>query len=75
MTGLKDYLFTCRSGNKEIVDLLISQGADDFHYSFQEACASGNMEIINLLISKGVNNWNDGLAYASTKKNIEVLEF
>ena len=44
--------FACESGNLEIVNFLMENGASDFN-CLDSACISGNLELVKMLLSKG----------------------
>lgn len=55
----------------EIAELIISKGANEWHYPFINACKSGNRAVVEMMISKGVLvsskgvfDWNLGLVNA-----------
>ncbi len=48
----------------QIVDLLISKGADDLNGGLHVACAHGSIKIVDFLISKGADDLNGGLESA-----------
>lgn len=54
----------CKSGNKRIVDEVISWGEYNWDLGLKGACESGNMEIAQLMISRGANDWHSGLLVA-----------
>jgi len=62
----------CEIGHKEIVELLISKGANNWNEGLDGACFGGNKEIVELLISKGANNWNEALCSACEGRNKEI---
>ena len=54
--------FAFVSGNKEVVELLISKGANNFEEAITHACESGSKEIVDILISKKAYfSWNNCL--------------
>src|SRR3989344_4068680 len=48
----------CRGGNKDLIDLMISNGANNWNYGLKGACIGGHRDLIDLMISKGASNWN-----------------
>ena len=58
-----------KGGNKEIVEMMIEKGADDWNEGLIIACYEGNKEIVELMIEKGADNWNRGLRYACERGN------
>ncbi len=66
--------YACRRGHKNIVELLLNKGANDFDSGLVNACYSGNREIIDLMLSKGADDFNDGLSYACEGGHIDVVK-
>lgn len=60
--------------HREIVELLISKGANNWHTGFMSACEGGNRKIIELMISKGVKDWRRGLVRACAGGHREIVE-
>ena len=65
--------YACRSGNIEIVELLIQKGANHWNWGLYGACKGGNIKIVHLMISKGADHWNFGLCEACSGGNIEIV--
>jgi len=65
----------CKSGNIEIVNLMMNNGPTTFHNCLRAACEGGNKEIVNLILSQGYNDLNDGLIGAALGKNIHLVEY
>ncbi len=64
----------CEGGQKEIVELMIEKGANNFDRGLYNACVGGHKEIIELMISKGANDFNRGLNGACYGGNKEIIE-
>jgi hypothetical protein len=64
----------CQNGNIEIVNLMISKGADSWNIGLNYACESGNIEIVNLIISKGANDWGWGLTGACWRGHLYLVK-
>ena len=62
-----DYgLFLACSFNRlDLVNLMITNGADNWNWGMVGACQGGHLDFVNLMISKGAKNWNLGLLGAS----------
>ena len=69
------FLNVCRSGSRELVELMIRQGADDWNEGLHWACKGGHKEIVELLIEKGADGWNWGLYGACRGGHKELVEF
>lgn len=63
----------CYNDNKELVNLLISKGADAWNNGFYNACENGHFEIVQLLISKGADGWDYGLHYACSGGCLKIV--
>ena len=72
----------CYGGYLELVELMISKGADDWTLGLYRACEGGHLKIVELMISKGVdyrnggafNVWNGGLFSACGGGHLELAE-
>lgn len=49
----------CLRGHEEIVNLLISKGADSWDYGLHATCRGGHLKIAQLMISKNTKNTGD----------------
>ncbi len=67
---IKDYRFN----HKDIVEYLISKGADDFDFGLANACYGGQIEIVEFMISKGANNFDNGLFNACINGYKDIAE-
>ena len=68
------YFVFCFGGNKEIVELMIEKGANDWNKALRNACKGGKKEIVELMIEKGANDWNWGLRGACEGGNKEIAK-
>lgn len=57
-SGLQE---ACKGGHVDIVEYLISEGADDWNKGLEGACEGGYMDIVHMMCSKGATNYNSGL--------------
>ncbi len=75
----------CSYGYKDIAELLIDKGADDFDIGLNYACEKGYMELVKLMIDKGaasgpkslgdeVTAWNIGLNYACYGRHKDIIK-
>ena len=53
-------------GHKELVDLFIKNGANDWNDGMLGAAGGGHKELVDLFVKKGANDWNDGLELSKT---------
>ncbi len=67
--------YACMGGHRDIIDLMINKGANNFNIAFISAFYNGNKELINLILEKGIYSYaardppeildfNSGLAHA-----------
>lgn len=70
-TGLES---ACESGNVEIVELFIIQGANDWNEGLQTACNLGHVEVAELLITHGADDWSNGLLHACAGGRTETAK-
>ena len=54
----------CSFNRLDLLNLMISEGADYWNYGMEAACKGGHLDMVNLMISKGADNWNLGLRFA-----------
>ncbi len=64
----------CYGGNKEIVELLLDKGANDFNKGLAHACYGGHKEIVELMLDKGATNFNWGLINSCLAGHKEIAE-
>ena len=63
----------CQSGNIDVVNLMISLGANDWNGGLSGACIGGHLELAKLMISHGANDWNWGLRGACGGGHLELV--
>ena len=51
-------LFACKSDNSAIIEVLISNGADNWEECAIEVCKTGNLSLLKLFLQKGIKNVN-----------------
>lgn len=66
--------FSCLLGNRKMVELMISKGANKWNFSFSYACRGGHLDIAESMISKGANDWESGAAEACRHGHKEIVE-
>ena len=56
----------CKGGHRDLVDLMISKGANDWGFALQAACEGGHRDLVDLIIEKGKEGtwWKGGLVWA-----------
>lgn len=48
----------CKGGHKELAELMIIKGADDYNIGLYNTCRGGHKELVELMIIKGASDWN-----------------
>jgi hypothetical protein len=51
----------CESGYRNLVELMIEKGANEWNSGLYGACYGGHRDIVELMIEKGATLWNWGL--------------
>lgn len=64
----------CVGGDLDIINLIISKGANDWNTGLAGACNGGNLDIVNLMILKGATNWDNGLQGACDSGHLELVK-
>lgn len=83
---LNDGLWSaCQSGHRNLVDLLLENGADDYGWAFYGACDGNNLELAKLmgdrlkkdkyLQTSGLNNITLGLENACKYGNYDIVSY
>lgn len=73
--SLNIWLFeACIGGNIDIVELMLSKGADYLNWAFEYACEGGNINIVRMLIQKGVISVTVGLDVACRHGYIDIVQ-
>src|SRR3989304_4980498 len=69
--------YACEGGHRDLVDLIISLGADycGWHEGLWGACEGGYRDIVSLMIEHGANNWNGGLVSACEGGHRDIVDF
>ena len=57
-----------RGGHKDLVNLFISKGANDWDMGMHGAAQGGHKDLVEYFISKGANNWDYGDAWGSARR-------
>ncbi len=58
----------CRSGNMDIVKLMIEKGANNWNWGLDIACAGGHLDCVKLMIEKGATRCGYGYRCRQTVK-------
>ena len=65
---------SCKVGSYQLVNLMISSGANYCNWGLYGACEGGHIELAELMISHGANDWNEGLYNACIGDHIELVK-
>ena len=61
----------CEGGNKDLVILMIKNGAGDWNRGLKSACRGGHKDLVSFMIEKGADDWNEGL-YTACWEDIKI---
>jgi hypothetical protein len=64
-----------KAGHLDLVNFLISKGADCWSSGLDAACWGGHLDIVKLMISKGANHLVPGLWSAACQKHWHIVYF
>ena len=64
-----------KDGHRDLVDLFISKGANDWDYGMEGAAEGGHRDLVNFFISKGANDWNSAIHSASRGGHRDLIDF
>ena len=64
----------CLGGHKDLVELMILKGTNDWNDGLYGDCLGGHKELVELMIVKGANNWNDDLYSTCQRGHKELVE-
>ena len=64
----------CRGGSKDIVELMIANGAKHWNWGLYYSCQGGYKELAELMIAKGPDDWDGGLVGACQQGCKELAE-
>jgi len=61
-------------GHKELVDLFIKNGANNWNFGMFGAAEGGHKELVDLFVKKGANDWNHGMCCAAEGGHKDLIE-
>ena len=61
-------------GALDIVELLVTHGADGLNTAFNEACAEGHIEVVIYLLGRGITDYNDGLFFGCRGGHLAIMQ-
>lgn len=64
----------CRRGHINIIEKLISHGANNWDDGLDRACRGGHRQIVDLMIANGADNWNSALNSACAGGHIDIAK-
>ena len=62
-------------GHKELIDLFIKKGANDWNTGMWYAAEGSHKELVDLFIKRGANDWNNGMYGAAQGGHKELVQF
>jgi len=78
LTDLYDYndamIDAASGGQMEIVNLMLSLGADDYNLAMINAAMGGHINIVRLMLEKGATNYDSTMALAARAGHIEIVK-
>jgi ankyrin repeat protein len=63
-----------KNGHKDIVEIMIKKGANDFNRAMVQAAKNGHKDIVELMISKGANHFNSAMINAAKNGHKDIVE-
>lgn len=70
----KGLIAACEGGHFNVVNLMLSKGANNYNDGLFAACEGGHSELVKLMIDLGANDFNKGLHRACINNHIEVAK-
>lgn len=67
-------MYACEAGHKDIVELMIDNGAKCWNLCLSHACYHKQKEIVELMINKGADDLNRGMFSACRRGNKEIVK-
>ena len=64
-----------RGGHKDLVEIFISEGADNWNYGLHRAAQGGHKDLVEFFIEKGADDWNYGLHGAAKGGHKDLGEY
>ena len=64
----------CATGQQKLVQLLITQGANDWNRGLGASCRGGHEVLVRLMITRGANDWNWALTGACRSGRQELVQ-
>jgi len=64
-----------KNGNKELVELLIKHGANNWHFGMCGAAQGGHKELVEFFVEHGARDFNSGMICAVRSGHKELVEF
>jgi len=61
-------------GHKELVDLFVKKGANNWNYWMCGAAKGGQKELVDLFVKKGATDWNWGMRCAAKGDHKELVD-
>ena len=74
LSQLKGLSVGCSYGQIEVIEKMISKGANDWDNALMSACFSGNIEVVRKIIEKGATSFSQSLTSACVSGNIDIVK-
>lgn len=74
MSDAERFLQAARQGHRKLVELMITNGFDDWNWGLCGAAMGGHREMVELMIGSGADDWNRGLYYAAFGAHGDIME-
>ncbi len=62
-------------GDLDMINFMISEGADEFNYGLYYASVKGYLNLVELMVSKGANDFNWGLYNACLGGHLNTVKY
>ena len=63
-----------RGGHMEIVELMLTLGADDYDWAMSSAAEGGHLKIVKLMLTRNADDYNTAMSSAAGGGHMEVVE-
>ena len=60
--------------HQNIVELMLSRGANDFKNAMEIASCNGQVHIVRLMLDRGANSYNEVLSIADSQGHPNIVE-
>ena len=64
--------YAARGGHRDIVELMITKGANDWNWALSWAASYGHIDIVKLMVEKGANDLNSAMMHT---RHLDIIAF